>query len=244
MPFKHKLGLRKSNPDHRDHKYSAPMINTNKVLPLSYELPIIRAIYEQLDLNSCASHAVSQQILALQDYDKTTYPSRLFLYYNARTIAGDETEDNGTTFRDMYKGVSSLGWCEEDLWNYNPANVLIKPPTQCYDSANKTLVKRYKSLIQSEYAIKYALCEDLPVAIGLVIHENFKPDENGIIPLPSGSMVGSHALVIVAFSDHTRLFKILNSWSSCWGLGGFAYIPYDYVLDENLCHDLWIVTKE
>ena len=245
MVFPYKLGLKQSPKDeNEDLKYSAPIINSSKLLPVSYELPIIRAIYDQQTLNSCASHVVSQQILALQGYEKTIYPSRLFLYYNARSISGDENEDEGTTYRDMYKGLSSFGFCDENMWGYNTENVLIKPPVECYNSSNKTLVKKYKSLINSEYSIKYALCEDLPVAIGLVLYENFTPDQNGVIPLPSGQMVGSHALTIVAFSDHTRLFKILNSWGASWGLGGFAYIPYEYVLNNKFCHDIWIITKE
>ena len=241
--LKYKLDLRRSSQDPRDHKYSSPLRN-HRILPPSYELPIIKALYDQQNLNSCASHAVSQQILSLQDNDKTTYPSRLYLYYNARSVAGDEFEDEGTTYRDMYKGLFSFGWCDEEMWDYKTENVLVKPADECYKCANKTLVRKYKSLINSLYSIKYALCENLPVAIGIVIYENFNPDDNGFIPMPQGRVEGSHAVVVAGYSDETKMFKILNSWSSNWGLGGFAFIPYDYVLNEEFCHDRWILTSE
>ena len=240
--FPYKLGLKRSKKDSRDYKYSSPLRN-HKILPTEYELPIIRAIYNQQTLNSCASHAVSQQILALEDYTKSVYPSRLFLYYNARTVAGDEDEDEGTTYRDMYKGLFNFGFCDEKMWKYDPNNVLVKPSSECYATADKDLVKKYKSLVNSLYSIKYALCENLPVAIGLVLYENFEPDDMGVIQMPKGKIEGSHAVVIVGYSDHTRLFKILNSWGPSWVLDGFAYVPYDYVLNPDLCHDLWIVTK-
>ena len=58
------------------------------------------------------------------------------------------------------------------MWNYDPNNVLVKPSSECYATADKDLVKKYKSLVNSLYSIKYALCENLPVAIGLVLYEN------------------------------------------------------------------------
>ena len=113
MSFKYKLGLKRSKKDDRDCKYSSPLRNFHKILPPSYEISIIRAIYDQQNLNSCASHAVSQQLLALQDFDKTVYPSRLYLYYNARSVVGDENEDEGTSYKDMYKALFTFGFCEE-----------------------------------------------------------------------------------------------------------------------------------
>ena len=91
MPFEFKLGLKKSNLDHRDVKLCIPH---NITLPIKYEIPIIRSIYCQQH-NDCSSNVICNQIMSLKDYTDNNYPSRLFQYYVSRQITGNENEDEG-----------------------------------------------------------------------------------------------------------------------------------------------------
>ncbi len=77
-----------------------------------------------------------------------------------------------------------------------------------------------------------------------MIYENFQPDENGIIPLPLGDMVGGHALLITGYNDETKMFKIQNSWGSDWGINGCCYMTYDHISNINFCFEFWVITKE
>jgi C1A family cysteine protease len=49
---------------------------------------------------------------------------------------------------------------------------------------------------------------------------------------------GGHAILLVGFTDSNKLFKFQNSWGKNWGDFGYGYIPYDYVLNNNLAFDL------
>jgi hypothetical protein len=64
-------------------------------------------------------------------------------------------------------------------------------------------------------------------------------DEHGVLSV-TGSSRGGHCYTIVGYdpADPVRgeVFKIVNSWSNDWGIGGFAWIPADgvrYLFEAN-----------
>ena len=241
MSFPFKLGLKKSPQDNRDLKLSVP---SNKVLPMKHEIPIIRCIYSQGDIGSCSSNVICNQIMSLKDCSDNEYPSRLFQYYISREITGNEENDDGCSYRDAYRSLAKDGFCANELWPYDTSKFAEKPPQEAYDKANKTLVKKYMSLTPCLYAIQYAITQNLPVAFGTMIYENFKDlDENFIAPRPSGLALGGHALLIQSYSNETKLFGIMNSWGIEWGNKGMCYMYYDHVLNPNYCFDFWVITK-
>ena len=238
--FPFKLGLKKSETDKRDLKMQIPQ---NVILPTKYEIPIIRCIYNQGTIGSCSSNVICNQIMSLKDYSDNEYPSRLFQYYNSREITGNESFDEGCTYRDAYR--AKFGFTDENVWPYDISKYAEKPPQQAYDKANKTLIKRYQSLIPSLYAIQYAISHNLPIAFGCVIYENFKDlDENFIVPYPAGAVLGGHALCLTSYSNDTKLFKVQNSWGVDWGEKGCCYMHYDHVLNSDHVFEFWIINKE
>ena len=241
MAFKYKLGLKKSQVDSRDVKLCVPH---NMILPIKHEIPIIRCMYNQLDLNSCSSNVICNQIMSLKDYTDNNYPSRLFQYYVSRQIVGNENNDDGCTYRDAYQGLAMFGFTDEQLCPYDSSKVFDKPSQEAYEKANKTLVKTYKSLLHSAYAIKYDISHNRPVACGKMIYENFIPDDNFIIPLPAGEMQGGHAMTIISYNDETRLFKVQNSWGIEWSDKGCCFMHYEHILNPEWCFELWVITKE
>ena len=240
--FAFKLGLKKSETDKRDFKMQVP---PNSILPNKYEIPIIRFIYNQGTLGSCSSNVICNQIMSLKDYSDNEYPSRLFQYYNSRAITGNEAFDDGSSYRDAYKSLAHHGFTSDKLWPYDTSKFAEKPPQEAYDKANKELIKSYLSLTPCLYAIQYAISQNLPVAFGTMIYENFKDlDENFIVPLPAGQVLGGHALNLVGYNNDTKLFKVLNSWGAEFGDGkGCCYMHYSHVLNQEWSFDFWVITK-
>ena len=241
MSFPYKSGLKKSSQDKRDLKLSVP---SNKVLPNKAEVKLIRCIYDQGDIGSCSSNVICNQIMSLKELTDNEYPSRLFQYYISREITNNEEDDNGCTYRDAYRGLAKDGFTDNKLWPYDTSKFAEKPTQECYDKANKTLVKKYMSLTPCLYAIQYAISQNLPVAFGTMIYESFKElDENFIASRPSGLALGGHALLIIGYSNETKLFKIQNSWGVQWGDNGCCYMHYDHVLNPEWSFEFWVITK-
>ena len=176
--FPYKLSLKKSSTDHRD--ITLCISQDNEILPNKYEI-IPRCIYDQSKINSCSSNAIANQIMSLKPHDDNNYVSRLYQYYNSRLIDACEDIDEGTSYRSAYKALKTYGFCDEDLLPYDITKVLDKPSDECYEKANKTLIKKYKSILPSLYSLQYAISNNKPVSIGVAIYDNFLSVQEMII---------------------------------------------------------------
>ena len=243
--IKFKLGLRRSSNDPRDYDYKLK-VPMNVKLPIEHEI-IPRAIYNQGNIGSCSSMAIGNQIMALKNYDDNNYPSRLFQYYNSRLIEGNVEDDSGCTYRAAYKCLAKFGFLEpEELWEYDTTKFKDKPPEELYNKTNKTLIKKYQSLIPSIYAIEYAISQNKIVTFGTIIYDNFNDYDKTdfIIKYPQGGQLGGHAMALVGYDHNKKLFKIVNSWGPEWGNNGCAFMYYDHVIDEKYSFDFWTISKD
>lgn len=73
-------------------------------------------------------------------------------------------------------------------------------------------------------------------------------------PVPGESAVGGHAIVAVGYDDNMKIkntntggvettgaLLIRNSWGM-WGMAGYGWLPYDYVL-KGQAVDWWSLIK-
>jgi hypothetical protein len=59
----------------------------------------------------------------------------------------------------------------------------------------------------------------------------------GVIGAQKAPFVGGHCMCVAAYAaDGT--FDLLNSWSSSWGIGGYARVNVDFMLGAT---DLWAI---
>src|SRR5438874_2362585 len=157
------LGWIPDLPDQRDFLYAAPAAVLKK-LPAKVDLrkKCPKTVYDQGRLGSCTANAVSGAIEfdQIKQAQKQATPSRLFIYYNERSMEHNILTDSGAQIRDGIKSVAKLGACPESLWPYD---------------------------------------------------------------------------------DTTHQFVFRNSWGKSWGKGGYAFMPYAYLLDSNLSDDFWTI---
>lgn len=173
-------------------------------------------------------------------------PSRLYIYWNAKIIEGTSPRsDSGCTVHGALKGVDAQNLCPEDLWEYRMQNFGVQPPATCYSDASARSKSPYTKVFQSLETIKESIAGGNPVIFGAVIFNSCysrRVAHTGVIPLPdlaADQVSGGHCMLLVGYDDTTRLFKLQNSWGRIWGESGFGYIPYDYVLNRELCGDFW-----
>jgi len=63
------------------------------------------------------------------------------------------------------------------------------------------------------------------------------------MPEPGEKVLGGHAVALVGFDDKNKEFIVRNSWGSNWGDRGYFYMPYDYVLSQELSSDFWTIKR-
>ena len=236
-------------PDHRDFMYAAPTPILQKIPPsadLNRQCP---PVYDQGQLGSCTANAIAAAFqfdeMKQKEKDVST-PSRLFIYYGERAMEGTVNEDSGAQIRDGIKVVVHNGVCPEKEWPYDIAKFTQKTPQKCFTDAKKYKAVTYQRLIQDLNTMKGCLAEGFPFVFGITVYESMMTPEvakTGVVPMPTTQekVLGGHAILAVGYDDSKRTFKFRNSWGTSWGDGGYGYIPYSYLTDDNLASDFWTI---
>lgn len=245
-----KYGWKPDVPDHRDMMLLSSVRVSD--LPARTDLrPLCPPIYDQGSLGSCTANAVSglfqytetEQRKALGDY-----PSRLFIYYNTRVIENTVGEDSGATLRNTIKAVAKHGSCREQTWPYDVSKFKRKPILSAYKQGELKTVSAYQRVPQTLSALKTQLYLSNPIVFGFSVYDAFESDtvaKTGVLTMPGEHdiLLGGHAVCLVGYDDKKQAFLVRNSWGKKWGLAGYFWMPYTYVLNPNLADDFWTITS-
>ncbi len=236
-------------PDHRDLLYTAPSAFT-EALPLSVDLRAqCPPVYDQGQLGSCTANAIGAALefdQMKENHPNAFVPSRLFIYYNERTMEGTPATDSGAQIRDGIKCVNQQGACPETEWPYDITQFAIKPSDACYADALNYQATAYQSVAQNLTQMKGCLAAGYPFVFGFTVYDSFESDEvakTGIVPMPSTSesVLGGHAVMAVGYDESQKRFIFRNSWGASWAQGGYGTIPYAYLTQRNLSSDFWTI---
>jgi C1A family cysteine protease/GH25 family lysozyme M1 (1,4-beta-N-acetylmuramidase) len=256
-----RYGWKPDLPDPRDYSYAVSRVG--KSAPATTDLrTLCPPVYDQGQIGSCTGNAIAAalQFDMMKQNPATAFtPSRLFIYYNERLMEGTVGSDAGANIRDGIKSVASVGDCPEALWPYDdtpalqPGNVFppnaraaTAPSDDCYQNAIHHTALEYLSIDQNLADMKDCLASGYPFVFGFTVFPSFESDlvaSNGKVPMPGADeqTIGGHAVMAVGYDDQAQVFIVRNSWGTAWGLGGYFYMPYAYLLDDNLSNDFWVV---
>ncbi len=235
------------------------------VIDLSFWCSPVR---DQGSLNSCTAFAAIALLEYFQNrnFGKSTDASPLFLYKAARHKMGVK-EDVGASIRETIKVLALFGVPPEESWPYEPDKVDEEPPPYCYAYAQNYKTLKYFLLdyagITTEsllFQVKAVLAAGFPCIFGLTLYTSVYKETNykkGHIPYPDTNkdkVVGGHTAVVVGYDDYKFIpcadrqhysrgaFLIRNSWGTEWGVNGYGWLPYDYIL-AGLTSAWWSLLK-
>ena len=238
--------------DPRDFVYDPPFDVTRNLPPAMDLRPAAPHVVEQVQGRSSSATAVASAVEFEQIRAGSYAPplSRLFIYYNARAVAGERNEDCGARVRDCLKSVAWWGAPPEEDWPYRLSAMFDRPPERTYEIAARTVPPgslRYAQVERRLTHLKACLAEGRPFIVGLVVHEGFESEwvaRSGMLDLPEGleSEIGRFATLAVGYRDDKEGFIVRNSLGAAWGMQGHFLLPFKYVLDSALSGDMWCVT--
>lgn len=254
-------GLMRKRPDDRDYAFKPPITWDDSVwVDLAASFP--ERPYDQGQLGSCVSNGAAgcadfaRVKMGLPPMDR---PSRLFLYYEGRRLAGYPlNQDTGLQIRDGFNALAKSGAAHETLWAYDIERFAERPTTAAYDDGALNQALAYGS-VQADQ-IDDAIASGYPVCFGFNVYESFEASSTastGIMPVPDRrreSIVGGHCMVFTSVLKHgseikganpsTWYRKARNSWGLSWGLPddpGHVWFPADEVTNGD-SSDFWVVT--
>ena len=217
-----------------------PVLNASSTVDLRPTMP---PVYDQGTLGSCTANALCAAFSYAQDFAA----SRLFLYYNERKIENDISDNASTCISDGVACLKKYGMCAESDWPYMIAKFAQKPPVKCYTNAVKQEAIVCQNIQNTSEAMKACLQAGYPFVVGISVYDSFESDAvamTGDVPMPDVAhekCFGGHAVVCVGYNNSHQTWIMRNSWGASWGLSGYFTLPYAYLLDSNMCSDLWVI---
>lgn len=244
------LGFKPDLPDIRDLVFeSGGIIKKRKNLPSKVDLREhldMPPIWDQGQTGSCTAFSVGALCAFEYGKDFNYDPSKLFLYYVTRSLEGTVDVDSGATIRNTIKAANEFGVATESFWPYVESKFKVKPPDMAFEIASHHQALEYKRVKQRLDDIRECLYEENLISFGIAVYDGLyevtakKPHLE--MPNFNNAMLGGHALVLCGYDDSNQHFIVRNSWSKSFGLEGYFYIPYNYVLDSQLSMDLWTIS--
>lgn len=246
--MKNRLGWLADSRDHRDLKF-APSRTLLSYFKLPSKIDLrdkFDFIYDQSNLGSCVANATGACYKFL---NPTFDPSRLFIYYNARSLEETVSTDSGCQIRDAIKSLARQGVCKEELDPYNTVQFAITPPFTAFTNAKLHRIIRYERIERDLTQLKLCLIGGNPFSFGISVYESFNGRWSNVkksmviapVPRRTENLLGGHALRCVGFDDTIKCFIVANSWGTDWGDKGYFYLPYDYILNSGLSSDFWVI---
>ncbi len=222
-------------------------------LPEKVDLrPHMTAVEDQANSNSCCANAVvgAYEYLLNRAAGDSRDISRLFVYYVGRKRdqvifeeGNKRPKDEGMSIVGAIEAMQMKGACPAELHPFDLENVNAAPAPECFDAAMDCKVSDAKKVPVELDAMRGCLAEGYPIVFGLKLTQAFfRPPPSGRIKTPNADDPqsadhGLHAMLLVGYNDRKACFIVRNSWGEGWGVGGYAYLPYDYAASPtfNVC---------
>tara|TARA_B110000211_G_scaffold235008_1_gene308362 strand:+ start:3272 stop:3637 length:366 start_codon:yes stop_codon:yes gene_type:complete len=118
----------------------------------------------------------------------------------------------------------------------------MEPDEEIYTIANAARRIKYYRVARDLDSLRTLISRGEPFIFGFSVYSNFHIDMPSLTtPGTYDSYVGGHCGMCVGFDDSKKVFIIRNSWGLEWGNNGYFEMSYDYIVNQGLCVDFWII---
>jgi hypothetical protein len=203
-------------------------------------------IWDQGDFGACTIFGSTFMQVFAEMKSGLPYREPAFMqaYWNMRALdKSGATVDSGGTGRDALKSLLYWGSADDSVWPYDEAHFALDPTPEVVAYAAKHKVEAYYAVGQNLTEIVHCLQSGFPVGFGFMVYESFMATtgDTGICELPEAGEQdeGGHYVVVVGVDMPSKMVKVRNSWTANWGHDGTFQMPFQYLLDPNLCSDFF-----
>jgi hypothetical protein len=219
-------------------------------LPFDDKLPRATKLPDSVDLSvsfptpgnqggqgSCVGWAAAylktyQEVIETGEDPDAIFFSPSFIY---NQIKSGDSCDSGSQLDDALNLLSEQGDVSESRFPYRESECDVLPNDELKLEAGPFKIASWRRAnTQDPTEIKRHLFNESPVLIAFDADDAFFDVKAGdIYKDPPSKNAGLHAMVVVGYDDDKNAFKLINSWGTEWGDGGFGWVDYDTFVDKT-----------
>ena len=189
-------------------------------------------VFDQLSMGSCVGQAVAMASYLCAKINHTSIPrfSALDVYRGARIAMGTVNEDSGSYIHDAIDFGFRTGLAREEDWPYDMSKFALDIPQEAKTLRAKTRIVATELISPTLNHIKWEINSHHFIVAGFrVTNQWMGGNPDGFIELPSGEVIGGHAVIILGYDDNKQAVRVLNSWGKNWGTNGLTWLHYDWL---------------
>jgi hypothetical protein len=125
------------------------------------------------------------------------------------------------------KGADTLGY-----FPYNQSDTTTLPSPESFARAAHFKAASWYTIPVTAQDYKTAIAAGNIVSIGLQVLPDFDKLDNAnntVFDDPAGASRGAHAVALIGYDDAKAAFRLINSWGTGWGQGGYGWMAYGLV---------------
>ena len=138
--------------------------------------------------------------------------------------------NGGTYFGDALNLMQDVGAAPLSQMGYDPADFTSQPDSAALANAGHFRLLSWKRVDYKDILeVKSQVNAGYPVMIGATVDDGFMhAGKDFTWRAASGEARGSHAMLVVGYDDDRHAMRVINSWGTAWGDGGYYWLDYDY----------------
>jgi hypothetical protein len=268
LPNGHGHGWRRDTFDPRDRPLRM-VVPRKSIASIQAERPqiwldpkLISPTRDQQHQGSCTGHATvdCMEWSFRKSRKKNVILSPADSYLGGRILEASVKEDSGCETRDVVKAAAQSGVCLEKFMPYNPDKLATVRSKRVITNAlfHQLKIGYYRcddNQFNRELIVDNmirALYSDMPLNGGyawLSCLDTSDFANTGVMPTPSGRVLGGHANSGMGVDIPARVFLWHNSWGDYGakhpisGQEGFVIMPFSWIL-VGACDDCWAIRHE
>ncbi|HUU83130.1 MAG TPA: FG-GAP-like repeat-containing protein [Phycisphaerae bacterium] len=178
--------------------------------------------------------------------DRQFSPTFIFNQANAVRLGrsdGDSCSQAGIFATDALVVLRDTGCATWQDVPYTVDDCQGQPGEEVLSRAADFKIGYFRSVERDVATMQSYLEQRIPVVVVLWIDEGFNYLAPGEI-LDTFDKAGSvtHGVLVVGYDDGLGAIKVLNSWGTEWGDGGFGFISYE--VWESMAHEAYVVGRK
>jgi hypothetical protein len=231
---------KKTVPD--PNRYCFPRMAIRESAPTggSDYLYLYDAIEDQQSLGACVAFGTGGMVeaFAYKRGGTRISTSKAAIFSDAKyNYEPDDIQDDGLQVTDGLRVLESIGYIPDAEYPYENSDQQILAPVPSNLVHDKDwLVHSFAAVPHSVDGLRVALYKHGPIVIGINFPESWiTPGPDGMLSADVGTIAGGHCMNIVTdggakTGEKPGYFRLRNSWGTSWGLGGYAWVPFETLI--------------